>query len=819
MPIQSLVEDIRYGGRLIRRSPGFAAVIIATLAVGIGANTAIFSILNALLLRDLPVWRPDRLVEVSAIYRNGAKVPFSFPMFQELQRNQRLFSNLFGWSAPLETTLELGGKFFPCTVRGVTGDFYSTLGATPLLGRLIGPTDATGVPAAPVAVIGYEFWNHRFARDPAVVGRTIRIGGTPFTIIGVTRQWFMGTTPGEATELTVPITAGLFAERTNERALLWMFVGGRLKDGIEISAAHDQLQSLWRDALVASAPTTTSGPRLQSWMGIGLQVSSAAKGTNADLRSNLQRPLRILMGLAALILIAACLNLANLTLSRVAARAHEIGVRVALGATRFQVARQLLSQTLLLCAVGALLALGLATWGGHLLLATITAPDPVLLDLRPDWRVFCFLSLVATGTGVLIAFLPGWHAWRQRPNDLLQAHQRTTAGGSGRLSRILVVAQIALSLVLVFGAGLLVTSFEKLRTFDPHFQRKNVLQLALNPRPYAFKAIDINIYRKQLIDDVTRVPGVLAASFANLEIPAGDMGWRDTVTSAPSESPAEPSSLATLAVVSPEFFETLGIPIVSGRSFDWSDDEKHPPVAIVDEHLLKRLFPSGDALGKRIRFGVRPELANLQIVGVARSASLINVRDSSSPILYAPSTQFPDYQGNLLVRSENSAGIVRTVENAIQSHGQEYATSAKTLEETGKEMFLEDRGTATLASLFAGLALLLAGIGLFSLMSYSVTRRTREIGIRIAVGAQRGTILRLILRESLMLSAVGILLGIPCALALTRLIAHVLFGVSTADPLTFGVAAAMLLLLGAAAGYWPARRAATLAPTTALRWE
>lgn len=817
--MQSLVEDIRYGGRLIRRSPGFAVVTIATLVVGIGANTAIFSILNALLLRNLPVWRPDRLVEVGAIYRNGAKVPFSFPTFQELQRNQRVFSTLFAWSPPLETNLEWGGNLFPGTVRGVTGDFYSALGVNPLLGRLIEPTDAMGVPAAPIAVIGYEFWNRRFARDPAVVGRMIRIGGTPFTIIGVTRQWFVGMTPGEPTELTVPITAGLFAERTNERPLLWMFVGGRLKDGVDIPAARDQLQSFWRDALVASAPTTTSGPRLQSWMGMGLQVSSAAKGTNADLRSNLQRPLRILMGLAVLILIAACLNLANLTLSRVAARAHEIGVRVALGATRFQVARQLLTQTLLLCAVGALLALALTTWGGHLLLATITARDPVLLDLRPEWRVFCFISLVSIGAGVLIAFLPGWHASRQRPNDLLQAHQRTSTAGFSQLSRFLVVAQIALSLVLVFGAGLLLASFEKLRTFDPHFQRKNVLQLALNPRPDASRAIDLNIYRKQLIDDVNRIPGVLAASFASFDIPAGDTGWRDTVVPAVSESPTESSSLATLAIVSPEFFDTLGIPIVSGHNFDWSDDKKHPPVAIVDEHLLKRLFPSGDALGKRIRFGVRPELSKLQIVGIARSAALINVRDPSSPVLYVPSIQFPDNQGNLFVRSKNPAAIVRMIENAIQSHGQEYSSNAKTLDETGEEMFLEDRGTATLASLFAGLAFLLAGIGLFGLMSYSVTRRTREIGIRIAVGAQRGTILRLILRESLMLSGVGILLGIPCALATTRLIAHVLFGVGVGDPLTFAMAAAMLLLLGAAAGYLPARRAATLAPTTALRWE
>src|SRR5215469_7047899 len=817
----SVRQDVRYGFRLIKQSPAFAVVTMLTLALGIGANAAIFSVLNALVLRNLPVWRPDRLVEVAAIYRNRATVPVSFPVLQQLHQNQRVFSDLFGWTPGLSYNVEVNGELSRTTVRGVSGNYYGALGSAPLLGRLIGSEDA-GTPGTPVAVLGYEFWNRRFGRDPAVIGRTFRVEDLSFTIVGVSRKWFMGMTPGTPPDITIPITAGPFAGQVAERALLWVFAAGRLKDGVTIQQARQQMHSFWSETLVSTAPTTAPGPRLQSWLAMGLKLNSAATGVNRDLRDHLQNPLRVLMGLAGLILLVACINLANLTLARVTARSREMSVRVALGATRLQIIRQLLTETILLSGAGALLAIILANGAGHLLLTMIGARPggPVLLDLHPDLRVFGFTALAAIATGVLIACAPAWQMVRQHPADVLRLDERTLTGG-GRLNQCLIVMQIGFSLVLVFGAGLLLRTFETLNSLDTHFQKESVLQVDLNPRPDGFKGVDLNNYRKRLVDAVANLPGVASASFAELDIPAGDTGWKDTVASVPSDASSDAGRLATLVVVSPGFFQTLGIPILAGRDFDWSDDQKHPRVAIVDNNLARRLLPSGDVLGTSVRFGVRPEFQGMSVVGIARSASLINLRDPEAMVIYVAAPQYADRgdAGNLFVRAGNPAAITRAVQSEIQAHHREYSTKAKTLKETSEQTLGEDRATAVLSSLFAGLALVLAGIGLFGLMSYAVSRRTREIGIRIAVGAQPGEILGLILQQSLILSGLGIVVGVPCAIAATRLIGHMLFGVAPGDPLTFAAAASILLAIGAVAGYWPARRATTIDPIAALRRE
>jgi predicted permease len=401
----------------------------------------------------------------------------------------------------------------------------------------------------------------------------------------------------------------------------------------------------------------------------------------------------------------------------------------------------------------------------------------------------------------------------------LQSDERTLARGTGRLGKGLIVAQIALSFVLLLGAVLLLRTFENLRSLDPDFQRSGVLQMTLQQRRDAPKNLDMNSYRRELLDGITNLPGVVSASFAALEIPAADYRWKDRVSTTATDSSADAGNMATLVVVSPGFFRTLGIPMVSGRGFDWNDDEHHPRVAIVDTNLAGKLAPSGEILGARVRFGVQPDFQQLQVVGVARNARLINLRDAKAMIIYLPSTQQAQGGVNMFVRAQNPATIAEMVERETASHGYEYAVSPQTLEDNAERSLTEDRAMATLSSLFAGLALLLAGIGLFGMMSYTVTRRTREIGIRMALGSQRQGILRLVLGEALLLATAGVVIGMPCALAATRLIAHVLFGVAPGDPLAYMVAASTLLVIGALGGFWPARRAMNTDPIIALRSE
>ena len=822
--VQSFQNDVRYSLRLIKRSPGFAAVVVITLALGIGVNTAIFSILDALLLRALPVSQPERLVDVAPIYRNGSKVPLSAALFRYVQENQRVFSDLFAWTSGFSYNAQVNGALFVARVRGVSGNYYSALGATPLLGSLIIPEDAREGAGVPVAVLGYEFWERQFGGDPGVLGRTVRIEGEPYTVVGVSRKWFMGMTPGAPVDISIPITAGRFTKMAGSRAALWMFATGRLRDGVTIDQARQQLGSFWHDALVATAPTDVPGQRLQSWLSTGLRVNSAATGINIALRSQFERPLRILMGAVTLILLVACVNLANLTLARAAVRAREMSVRLSLGAKRAHVVRQHLTESVLLSFAGALLAIVLAAWASPVLVAMIShgSATPIVLDLRPDWRVFCFSALTAVATGVLIGLAPAWHLSRQKPADVLRTSGQASGSASTSVGKALIVSQIALSLVLVVGAGLLLRTFESLRSFDPNYQRSGVLQLSLQPMQFrsdASKEVDVTAYRKQVIDTIASLPGIISASFAGIEIPAGDATWKDTVSSMATDSPTDSTGVASLVIVSPDFFRTLGIPIISGRGFQWTDDDHHPRVAIVDTNLAQRLAPSGAVLGARLRFGVQPQLQDLQCVGIARSARLINLRDSNALVIYVPVAQYDTAFGSLLVRSRNPAAITKRIENEIQSLGHEYVSRTKTLEESNNEALVQDHAMAMLSTLFAGLAMLLAGIGLFGLMSYAVTRRTREIGIRMALGSTRAGILEMVLRESLLLTIAGLVIGMPCALFAARLIAHALFGVPPGDPFTFALATTALLIVGLSSGSWPARRAMKVEPAAALKWE
>jgi predicted permease len=731
-----------------------------------------------------------------------------------------------GWGGAGMSNVEVSGVLSQNHVLTVTGNYYSELGVAPLHGRLLNPEDAnpSGGSTSQVAVIGYEFWQRRFGGALDAVGKQIRVEGHPFTIVGVTRKWFTGLSTGEPPEVTIPIVAtplvqgGTFT--LDSRSLLWLFVAGRLKDGITIDQARAQLRSFWPQVLLATASTETPGLRRQTFLSMGLELSSAAKGIASDLRVQFTRPLYVLAGIVGLILLVACVNLANLMLAHAAVRSHEMTVRVAIGASRWSLARQVLTESLSLSLTGALLGLAFAYWGSRLLLLLMTQGNSFLvtLDLSPDFRVLSLTISVAILTGILFGLAPAWRCSRQDPASMLQQNARNPGGATGKLSKGLIITQVALSLVLLLGAGLFIRSFESLRSVDLGFQKESVLEISLSPRPGGYDKLDMNSYHKQLTERISTVPGVRSVGYS--DNPLSEAGWRDIVSAMSSDPAAGVNVKANGTMVSPGFFQTLGIQLLHGRDFDQTDDQHHPRLAIVNSSLAQRLFPNGDAIGKTVRVGFMPEYQNIEIVGIASNARIVDLRDAAAPVIFLSYLQYPPQWGNLIVRTnEPPEELAKIVGQAIESLGHEYPLRTKTISQVISGEIVEERVTAMLSGFFGALALLLASIGLYGLMSYAVTRRTREIGIRVALGAQRENVLWIVMRETLALVLFGIAIGVPTALAATRLIASTLFGLSPGDlPTILGVSL-LLLVVAMFAGYLPARRASGIDPMDALRTE
>ncbi len=821
--MERLLRNLRYAFRALRKNCGFTAVAVLSLALGIGANTAIFTLINALLLRDLPVRQPERLVQLSLL-RQDSQLPFSYPMFRELVRGQRVFTGLICRGAAGMFNVEVNGVLSLSHMEAVTGNWYSELGAVPLLGRLLTPEDANGT-TSQVVVIGYDFWHRGFGGAPDVVGKQIRIEGHPFTIVGVTRRWFTGLSVGEPPDVTIPITAAPRIQSEvfslESRSVLWLFLAGRLKDGITIDQARAQLQSFWPQVLLATASTETPGPRRKAFLSMRLEVSSAAKGIAEDLRSQFTRPLYVLAGIVGLILLLACVNLANLMLARAATRSLEMGVRVALGASRWSLAREVLTESLLLSLLGALLGLTLAYGGSRLLLLLMTQGNqsPVTLDLTPDLRVLSLTMFVAILTGILVGIAPAWLCAQEDPASVLQQNARRLGGGNRKPSKVLIVTQVAVSLVLLLGSGLLVRSFQKLRSVDLGFEKERVLEISLNPRPGGYDNLDLNSYHQHLLERIASVPGVQSVGYSDNSIASGvEDGWQETVSAMSADAAAGVRVRAT--GISPGFFRALGIQLLQGRDFSQTDDERHPRLAIVNSSLAKRLFPNGDVIGKTVRVGFMPEDQNIEIVGIASNARIVALRDASAPVIFLCYFQRPSQWGNLIVRTtKGSEAPARAIDQAIESLGHEYPLGTKTISQVISARLVEERIIAILSGLFAGLALLLASIGLYGLLSYTVSRRTREIGIRVALGAQRGSVFLSVLGETVAVAIAGIAIGIPAALAATRLIASMLFGLSASDVPTVSSASFLLLLVALFAGYFPARRASGIDPTVALRTE
>lgn len=828
--LETMWQDLRFALRMLRKSPGFTAIAILTLALGIGANTALFSLLNALILRNLPVPHPEQLVRFGV--HPAEDVDFaalSFPMFQKLSRDQKVFSNTFAWWGDASTNIEINGMLTRADTWAVDGNFFSELGAAPEIGRVLGAEDVDlyAPNAQHIVVLGYAFWQRHFGGSPDVLGKTIKIEDVTFTVVGVTRNNFTAMSADMPPEIIVPlnteplITGDPDVQKHLQRPeALWLEAAGRLKPGVTLEQARAQIESIW-PAIQNSLSTQRLMPgETAHFPNFHVKVESGARG-GSSLRQRFTKPLYIVLGISGVLLFLACLNLANLTLARASARSPEMAARVALGASRSRLVRQMLTESLVLSIAGTIAGFLFANWVGDALAYFILRQaynTPAKLNLSPDAHLLLFAAGAAILTGVLVGIAPAWRATQEDPNVALQRSARRFTGGAGKLGQSLIVAQVGLSLMLLAGAGLFIRSIEKLHTVQPGFRTRDILAAGMYPRPNGYKNLSYVNYYRELIDRVSKLPSVDAAGMVRMT-PGNAFEWKVR-----ARMPGTNSDGVTAAyeMLMPGSFAPLGISLLQGRDFQWQDDDHAPHVAIVSKNFAERVFPKCSAIGQHLEIADEAAWKNVEIVGIVNNASFYNLRKEPPPIIYVPTTQYGDNMGynDLIVQTAASpVAVGDAIRRTVDAMGHEYVFSLKTVGQLIDKTFLQERVTAMLSAFFGGLALILAAVGLYGQMAYSVTRRTREIGIRIALGARRPVVQKMVLREALTLAALGVVLGVPCAIAASRLIAAMLFGLTAHDPVTLASVIGILLAVSALASYLPARRAMRVDPIVALRHE
>ena len=823
-------QDLRYAIRLLPRSPGFAVVAIASLALGIGANSAVFSLLNAVALRTLDAPRPDQLVSLTIVQRNGDPGFLSFPMFEAIARDQRVFSALIGEYGGGVFNVEANGVLRPGAVWAVTGNFHSELGVVPHAGRLLTEADVNLDSRRPemVAVLGYGIWLRAFGGDTSIIGRSVKVDDVPFTIVGIGAKGF--TAFGTATEpdVTIPLTALPLVRRDavsrfNNPKAMWLDAAGRLKDGVALSEARAELMSLWPRTLATTAPLDYARAQLDDFLSMRLDVVSAARGRDGSLRKRLTRPLSVVLGVAGLILLIACVNLASLMISRAAARSHELSVRVALGAGRWRLARQMLVEGLLLSSLAACAGLLFASWTSSALQAMITRDFnvPSVLKVAPDGRVLAFTSALAGLAGVLFTLVPAWRATRHDPSSslsLLQSARSVTA--STRVGKLLVVSEVALSVMLLMAAVLLVRTLQQLDATDMGFRRAYVTIASRFPTPEGDRNFDGQRYYPALRERVAALADVSDVAVAKLRPGSGSRFVQRLTT---IEGGLQGTVTAYVGSVGPGVFRVLDMPLLAGRDVEWNDTAGAPRVAIVSRSLGERMFGHRTPVGSRLRLEADPLRGEpggvVEIVGVVKDVRLYDPRDPNPLAIYLPILQdsIQGRHGDILIRSAGTYVDENAVRNAIQSLGRETVLKYRTLHQVHENAILQERVTALLAGFFGGLALALSAIGLYGLMAYAVTQRTRELAIRRVLGAQSQDVVRMVVRETVVLVVAGIGIGLPLALISGRVVRSLLFGLTPADPISLVLIAAMLLGVGLLAGYLPGRRASRVHPMDALR--
>jgi len=816
--LERLLQDLRYAVRVLRRSPTFTAVAVISLALGIGANVAIFSLFNALMLRWLPVWHPEQLV---SIYRTGGwgRGFASYPLYLALRERKDLFEGVLARSGVIRVRLgtdspEFVGKEF------VSGDYFQVLGIRPALGRLFIEENNRTPGAQPLVVLSYDFWRSRFGSDPSILGRVIHVDEQPLTVIGVAEPRFHGVEAEHRAEVWVPATMNRF-NIMNPR-MHWVWLLARRRPGVgekQIQAALDVFMEQHLAAVYGNRPDS---PMRRAGMAQKLEVRPGGIGVSL-IREQFAKPLEILLAVVALVLLVACANVAGLMLARGAARQREIALRFSLGASRARVLHQLVIESVLIAAGGGLVGLAFASWGGRYLLLFLPSAEALQLDVSPDRSVVAFAAAVALMSVVVFGLLPAFRATAVDPAPSL----KEGAGGlrgSMRLSlrKAFVVAQVALSLVVVMTAGLFARSLGNLRGVDPGFHPLNVLGLSID-FPRAYKDKDADSLCQRLVGRVNSLPGVLAVSFG-FPGPYQGGSWEASFRIPGSEKTAREAPTVELQSAAPRYFETIGNPLLRGREFDDRDSAATPKVAIVNEAFAREYFAGADPVGRVLSFHDKePEGGEpTHIIGLVRDMAHQGLRKRPVPTVYLPPAQKESpFAPVLLVRAGlPPESLVPVLRRELAALDPSLAiVEVRTIRQQIDDSIYLDRLLAVVSGFFGTLSLLLAGVGLYGVMAYAVTQRTGEIGIRVALGADRRRVLCMVLREGLTLIGAGILVGIPLSLASTRLATSLLFGIRARDPMTLAATAAVLLAAGAAAVLLPAQRASRIDPTEALRYE
>jgi predicted permease len=812
--LADLGADLRYALRVLRRSPMFAAVAIVSLALGIGANAAIFSVINGVMLRPLPVAEPERLVVISRLNETGRPMPVPFPMFERLRDHLQSTTSVAAVGFNRETVI-IDGEDDIAITDLVSGSYFNLLGVRPAAGRLIAPADDVVAAEAPVAVISDRFWARRFGRDPAVIGKAITIRGRPFTIVGVTPRSFQSIRPDRTPDLTVPIHVMLSEELRRTIDLNNYIVIARLKPGAQVAQTNAEVQALYASLLQLQASQEREKDR-PAILSQRARAAAAPDGFNA-FRYDYGRSLLILMGSVGLVLLLACVNLSGLLLARAAARQRETAIRLAIGASRGRLVRQFLTETLLLAAIGAAAGLLLAGPLAARLFSLFLNGREVAISVAPDWRVALFAAAVACAACLLAGLAPAVQAVR---GGLTPVLKQTRARGSGRLGRSLVVAQLAISMVLLVGAALFIGTLVKLRNVDRGFETAGVLVVNVRMQQPAPPARNQAV-KDALLERLETLPGVRAATAAQV-LPISGGLWSRTVMVEGYRFRDDESDAVGLNAIAPAYFSTMGTPIVDGREFARTDTRTSAKVAIVNERFARYFFGDARAVGRH----VTSRDVTYESVGVARDAKYQNLRAEIVKTMYIPWTQRDGelqaaaYNYVLRAASGDPRSLVADVRRAVREADPALRlTTARPYSAYVDESIGTERIMATLGGAFGALAMLVAALGMFGLLAFQVARRTNEIGVRVALGAGRGSLIALVLRDVAIMVVCGDALGAAAAALTTGIARSLLFGLTPTQPAVFAIAAAALALTALLAGWLPARRAANIDPLIALRHE